>query len=360
MPENLSPSVLIAGGYGVVGSDIARLIRAYHPGIRILLGGRHPEKGRALAEELGNAEAVALDLSGKQPLLAEHEAPGAVIAAVHDSSNRLLDYAISNGAGLIEIARAGDELMRAMIFTAQRAPKKPVLFSSNWMAGIPAMLARETTADMDAVTRLDMSILFYGKDRGGPDSATAVDGIDAPFIQRLGKVWQEVLPMTDPRKLRFPSGKKAKAYRVNMPDVLTLPLASGAASATVRLAVDSPINNFLSMFLLRSRIWKLIPRETRRSLVHNPGPGARHEVVIEAEGTGKDGKPAKRRLGLLDPQGQVHLTALGVLLQLERVLGLGGKEPLPAGICFPETAPDFERLHEMLAKEGVEIKRDGF
>ncbi|MGK2741987.1 hypothetical protein ACSHT0_13920 [Tepidicaulis sp. LMO-SS28] len=350
-----SPAILIAGGYGVVGAETARLLRRHYPDLPLLLGGRSPEKGAALAAELGNAKAVRLNLEAEGPLLEGEAAPAAVLAALHDGTNRLLDYALTHDAAYVDIARAGDELTRALVFAAQRSPARAVIFASNWMAGVPATLAADMVGGMSRVTRLDLSILFYGKDRGGPDSATAVDGIDAPFISRAGKAWRMAPAMTAPLRLRFPSGKKATAYRVNMPDVLTLPLASGAENSTVRLAVDDPIGNFLSMFLLRSRLWKLLPRETRRGLIHNPGPGARHEIVIEAEGFDGNGKPARKRLGLLDPQGQVHLTAIGAFYQLERALGFAGDAPLRPGPAFSETAPAPQRLRALLKMEGVEI-----
>lgn len=49
----MSPRILIAGGWGVVGSAVARLIREAGHDIELVLGGRNPESGAELAKTLG-------------------------------------------------------------------------------------------------------------------------------------------------------------------------------------------------------------------------------------------------------------------------------------------------------------------
>ena len=44
-------AVLIAGGYGVVGSQIARFVRKRHPDLPLIIGGRNPDKAESLARE---------------------------------------------------------------------------------------------------------------------------------------------------------------------------------------------------------------------------------------------------------------------------------------------------------------------
>src|SRR6185437_1841714 len=46
-------ALLIAGGYGVVGEQAARLLRERNPSLPLLLGGRHPERARTLADAIG-------------------------------------------------------------------------------------------------------------------------------------------------------------------------------------------------------------------------------------------------------------------------------------------------------------------
>lgn len=57
-----SGPVLIAGGYGLVGGQVAELLRERHPELPLALGGRRPEVAGPLARRLG-ASAVGLDVT---------------------------------------------------------------------------------------------------------------------------------------------------------------------------------------------------------------------------------------------------------------------------------------------------------
>ena len=52
----MSPRILIAGGYGVIGTAIATALRAAHPGVELILAGRRPDAGAALAGQEWNHE----------------------------------------------------------------------------------------------------------------------------------------------------------------------------------------------------------------------------------------------------------------------------------------------------------------
>mgnify|MGYP000645621301 CR=1 FL=1 len=53
--------VLVIGGYGLVGSHFVRQLRTSRPNAALLLGGRSPEAGEALAAEIGGAQAILID-----------------------------------------------------------------------------------------------------------------------------------------------------------------------------------------------------------------------------------------------------------------------------------------------------------
>ena len=48
----MKEAVLIAGGYGVVGEQVAQIMRQRHPDIPLILGGRNPQKGESLAKRV--------------------------------------------------------------------------------------------------------------------------------------------------------------------------------------------------------------------------------------------------------------------------------------------------------------------
>jgi hypothetical protein len=82
------------------------------------------------------------------------------------------------------------------------------------------------------------------------------------------------------------------------------------------------------------------------------GEGASLEVRIDLDGTDAAGTPLSRSHYLVHPQGQRPLTALGIALGVERLLGLRG-EPVPPGIHTPEAILDPAYVIERLAEIGA-------
>ncbi len=105
-------SVLIVGGYGVVGQQIARLIRQRHPDLAIALGGPNPAKAESLASELGNARSIRIDVEQARPL--QEFTPRAIINAVNDPRDQLLMDAVRRGIPLVDITRWTDRFRAAL------------------------------------------------------------------------------------------------------------------------------------------------------------------------------------------------------------------------------------------------------
>lgn len=346
--------VLLVGGYGVVGAKTAALLRKHHPNLRLVIAGRSPAKAAAAAERLGNAEALTVDTHAADPL-ANAGPVDAVAGLVHDPDDNLLRATIRARATYVDITRGIAAQTRAYVAAALETPVAPVLFASNWMAGVPAILATEAAREFSKVDRIDMSILFDRNDKTGPDSADAGGGLAERMTVRAGGAWASVAPMSAPARVTFPSGRARTVYRMNMADVVTLAQATGARDVNVRIGLDSDGAARAMRLLINTGLWNIVqalPSSTTPA--HNPkAAGATHEIVIEIAGT-RDGKPQTRRLTLLDGQGQAHLTAIGAAAGIERVLGLDGP-PLRPGIATPETAPNATRLRELLRSEGVEV-----
>ena len=357
--DAMTKRILLAGGYGVVGAQTAHLLRRHHPDVEILIGGRRAAEAERLARELGNARGVTLDATAAAPLDGI-EGIDAVGVFVHETDDRLLRAAIARGIGYMDMTRGWEAMTRGLATAALFDLRTPVLFSSHWMAGGPALIARGLTQGLDSVERIDISILYYTGDKMGPDSASAGDGMTQAFVARVGGEWRRVAPLSGEKTVRFPSGAVRPVYRMNMGDVVTPALASGAAEVGVRLGLDK--GNALGTMrrLIRLGIWGILMKLPGMSAIAatKPGPGARHEIVIEVAGL-KDGRRVQRRAALADPQGQSHLTAVGALYALERVAGLG-PAPLGPGAALPErgfSAAGLARLEALLTAEGVALTR---
>lgn len=353
----MTKRILLAGGYGVVGAQAARLIRKHHPDVEILIGGRRQAEAEKLAAEIGKAQGVALDTTEADPLAATPEID-AVGVFVHETDDLLLRAALKRGIAYMDMTRGWDAMTRGLATAALFEMRAPALFTSHWMAGGPAIVAHALAQGLDTVARIDISILYYTGDKMGPDSASAGSGMSQAFVARVGRDWRRVAPLSDEKRVRFPSGAVRPVYRMNMGDVVTPALASGAAEVGVRLGLDK--GNALAAMrrLIRLGIWGVLMKIPGMSAIAatKPGPGAAHEIVIEVEGV-TDGRRETRRATIVDAQGQSHLTAVGALYALERVAGLGQAQLRP-GAALPEsdfTAAGFARLKALYAAEGIAL-----
>ena len=350
--------VVLVGGTGVVGGQAARILRARHPSLGLIVAGRSLERARALAIDL-KAEAVALDISERKPLAAIEGTIDAVAALVSDPDDYLLRDAIARGAAYVDIARGAAAQSRAYVVASLLDVMAPVMFASNWMAGVPAILARKLTAEFADVDSVSIDILFFGTDKGGPDSQGVDETLSHPFATRTAGEWRFRPQMSDGKRVRFPSGVTRTAFAMNFADQATVALSTGAKNAAIRLALDSAFNSAAMRFIVHSGLWAAIQGPSfgwlRRALTHSPSKGgARHEFVVEVSGRLADGSAARRNVDVLAPKGQSHLTAIGVVANLERVLGLQGPRLRP-GVAVPETDADPDRLLALLKDEGVQV-----
>jgi hypothetical protein len=359
--DGASEAVLLVGGYGVVGSQIAAAVRRRHPELPLTIAGRSAEKAARAAEALGVAdvgvEGAALDVSRPEPLAGLR--PRAVVSVVNDPGDHLLADAMRLGVPLLDIARWTDRVRSAAALVEAAAPTAPVLLSSGWMAGICSTIAAGIARELHRVESIDISVLYALEDKAGPDSAQYMDRLARPFEVTTGGRPARARPLGDGRRVVFPDGGFARVYRFDTPDQLTLPATTGAATVAARIGFDSALTTSLLVALVRSGAWRLISGERftalRRKLLYNPGPGAGHQVVIEVAGYDIGGRSVKARAGIFDPLGQTHLTAVAALVQLERLLGLDGAPAPEAGLVYPDTSPQLTAALGLLSDLGIEV-----
>ncbi|MEM7796315.1 MAG: saccharopine dehydrogenase [Cyanobacteria bacterium P01_C01_bin.118] len=353
--------ILIAGGYGVVGRQVAQLIRQNHPHLPLIIAGRNIEKAETLAQELGNASSLQLDVEQPNPL--QRQKLRAIVAVVNDPHDYLLMDAVQQSIPYLDITRWPERLRESVAALADKPLPSPVLFASGWMGGIAAMAAVARAQTMQTTERIDISVLFSVKDKSGPNSVEYMDRLATPFETIVDGQPTQVLPYTDPRTVTFPNGHTTPVYRFDTPEQLTLPHTTGAKTVAARIAFDDAFSTNFLRFLVRSGIWKLISCDRftplRRALLYNPGEGASHEIQITVAGKDINNSPKKAITTIVDPQGQTHLTALGALIQLERLLGLDGAAPPVPGIVYPDTAPQIEHALHVLSQFGVTVSTGG-
>jgi saccharopine dehydrogenase-like NADP-dependent oxidoreductase len=347
--------LLVVGGYGEVGGQVCQLLRQRHPDLELLVAGRSLARAVEAAVDLGNAAGARIDVTDADPLagfesMPDGPMPAGIVVAVNDHHDHLLRAAIERGIPVVDVARWTERVDDAVHLATVLQPRAPVLLASGWMAGAVAAAINAARAPGASFERIEIDVLFYGADRAGPDSTAGFIDMHRPFEVWEGDARITVGSMSDPRRQVFPSGLAARVRRFSAPDQETLVRSGLAGGVALRMAFDSAGLTATFAALVRLGLWGRLPRATRQKLLHNPGQGAPHEIVVTLDG--------RERLTLSDPQGQTHLTAAGAVIQAERLLGLAGRLLPAPGVSYPEQAADPHADLTALQDMGVVIGRE--
>jgi hypothetical protein len=353
--EDAMRQVILVGGYGVVGAQVAHWIRRRHPSKEIVLAGRNPARADDLAHRLG-AGTARVDIADRDPLAEVDPRPGAVVVGlVNDPEEHLLLAAVRRGLPVLDITRWTERQRALRARLRNERLRAPVVLASGWMAGGAAFLAHETALAFARIETIEISVRFALADRAGPDSVAYMDRLATPFDVPFDGGWRRVRPMTDARRATFPDGRRATVARFDTPDQESLVRTTGAHTVAMRIGYDRPLTFLALRALVRSGAFGLISgpgwARVRRALLYHPGSGAPHDFVVRVVGRTHAGMSAERRLYLTDPQGQAHLTAVFAAAQIER-LWRGGEEP---GVIDAETHPDPAAVRALLMEAGVRI-----
>ncbi|MFJ1799192.1 saccharopine dehydrogenase [Streptomyces sp. NPDC088180] len=324
--------VLILGGSGQAGSGAAALLRQWHPGLPLTIAGRDIGRARRVADGLGTATAVTIDLRRSDlGLPAEHgHRFSAVVAALWDDRLNGLHYAQDHGLPYLSISSGLVEIAPEVVAGARRANASSILVASHFCAGVVVLAALELAGGFRRVDTVRIGAVLDELDTGGPAGAADLErwsaATTAGTVRRDGVfTWVD-----DPEvqaEVRAVDGVVLPGRSIAILDVPSLALATGAPNVRFDMAVGE-------------------------SAARRRGDRASIEIRIDLEGTGPTGAPLRTSRYLVHPAGQRPLTALGIALGVERQLGLRG-ERVPPGIRTPETLLDPAYAAERLAEIGA-------
>ena len=336
--------ILVAGGYGTVGSALTALLA---PDFPLLLTGRTPERGDELAGRHG-ASVRRWDLLDPTPFDASVRA---VVSTVNDPHDRVLSAAVEAGIPYVDITRWTTRVARAATLAGQKSPSAPVYLSSGWMGGVTNIVAAALAEELGGASTIDVSIRYDVNDIAGLDSVDFIDrlGQDFEVMQQGNPI--TVSPLTDTRWVDFP-GSRTKVGRIDTPEQFTFPMTLGAETANTRIGFSS--NASTTALLAAKKVglfhWGRGDRFTplRRGLLYSPGKGG--SAQVRSDVTGPSGTTSAT---IVDRQGQAHLTAVGGALAVRRALA----DDARPGVTFPESLPNPRRTVSELESFGVAVLR---
>ncbi|WP_340644807.1 hypothetical protein [Phenylobacterium sp.] len=323
--------ILIAGGYGLVGGHIARHIRAAGHDAELLLAGRNPELGEPLAQELGHARAIRLDVANPGPALADLGAIDLIISALKDPADALIDAALRAGVAHIGITKTCDELGPVLFATRDARPRRPIVMLGHWQAGVMTLVAMKAAESFAHIETVETAALYDSLDPIGPMTAGDSEGFFGRALLRRAGAWLWVDPEPNGRHVSRRDQSGFDALPMGVLDVASLAAMTGAADVRFDLAVGD-------------------------SLGTQAGGVASHDIYIDMTGVLLSGRRGRVRTVISDPRGQAQLTAVGVLVIAERVLGLDGRPRAEGGLCGPEALVSADQAISRFQAFGVRIE----
>ncbi|MEX0446964.1 saccharopine dehydrogenase [Xenorhabdus sp. SGI246] len=351
-------SVLLVGGYGVVGQQVAKILNKYQPDLELIISGRNIDKAQKFSENLINSKSLFFDI--EKPSLPNELKIDIVLALVNDPDDKLLHFAHQNNIAYVDITRWTERLQVALSKAIVMQNQKPshMIFSSSWMAGIVATFIKDISQSFKSIDSIDMSVLYSLNDKAGPNSIDYMDRLTVPFTVKNNGKYQKVRPFSDERVVLFSDGSHHKVFRIDMPDQFILPLITNAQTIATRIGFDNPKSNQLLSFLVKKGIWKLLSgrRATglRRKILYNPGQGYKHQIRTDIQGIDKNGYSKSIYFQLIDSEGQTHLTATGaaaLVMQLAEHI----KNNAPTIFSTGEVFLDVEKLRTLLSAEHIQF-----
>lgn len=327
--------ILIVGGYGLVGTNIARLIRKEYAFIELILAGRNPQNGEVLAKELTNAETAYLNLEEGFEL-SLYGAVDLMIIAVEDYKNILRETAISNGISCITITELAEDISPTVFLSLHQTVSAPVVLAAHWQAGIITLVAKQLAARFSEITSVETAGLYDELDPVGPLVVSQVDSFVGRALLRQDGNWQFVDAKENARTIHLPDDSSITGYPMSTLDVPSIAAFTNA-------------QNIRFDFV------------TAKSIGSKNGLAASHDLYIDIEGILLSGEKTKLRTVISDPKGVAHLTAIGVFLITEGIFGFGGQSaPQQGGIYLPETIISTANIMSRLAEFGLHITEENF
>lgn len=350
-------SILIVGGYGVVGSRIAADLAADFPD-RLLLAGRHLDRAESTAAAIGHgARGRQVDVTAASSIAAALDGVSVVVNCIDQPERGLLWAAIERGLAYTDITPHLTSLGRGAgyerVDAAARAAGARILLGAGLVPGISSVIVRTLANELGGADRIETALLLGADDLSGPGSFdyllqeltmgfdVHVDGSDRPSR-----------PYTAPRVVTYPApvGPR-RAYLFPFSDQVLYPRTMGARTVITRLSVDPPRMSRLLSLLVRTGAARLTARPPLRAALARlrrtaPDAVARYALRIDVEHAGR------AATATLTGYGQAHATATGTAAL---VRSLAGGEVIQPGAWMPEQVIEPEPFLDRLASAGLRV-----
>lgn len=324
--------ILLLGGSGAIGRQTVRALRATYPDIPLLIGGRDLAKAQKAAAETGCAQGVAIDAAAADLGLGEQKV-SAVVVLYKDHALAALRFAQTRGVPHLSISSGVFEIAPEIAAFMHTPDAAAIVLGYEWLVGATTVPALHLARSFSEVHDIRIGALVDEQDVGGPAVAADFEHLNHLMPRALTRrdgdyIWRE----GDEMKTLFSAldGSSIAATGFSSIDVVGLASATGARN----------VQFDLGMGISSSR---------------RKGEAFSTEILIELAGLDPSGQALHSRHAVVHPGGAAPLTAMGIALLLERLVGLDGKPPVAPGLYFPYQILDASHYLTRLAEEGGQV-----
>lgn len=264
-------SILIAGGYGVVGQRIAAELA---PDYSVIVAGRHLEQAKATAAAIGHGvRSRLIDVTVEASIAAALEGVATVVSCIDQPRRSLLHAAIERGLRYTDITphlvELGSGAAYEEIGAAARASGARVVLGTGIVPGISNVIVGALAHTLGGADVIETSLLLSASDASGPASFDYfVKELTMPFAVHVDGVDRQAQAFSDPRVIEFPSpfGPRS-AYLFPFSDQVLYPRTMGAQTALTRLAMEPARLGRLLAASVRLGAVRLVAQERVRNVL---------------------------------------------------------------------------------------------
>jgi saccharopine dehydrogenase (NAD+, L-lysine-forming) len=348
--------ILIVGGYGTVGRQIAAELAPYYAN-HVIVAGHHLERAEQVAAEMGyGVRGRRIDVDDPASIEAALNGVGVIVSCIDQREPHLLHAAIAHGLAYTDITphlmtRRPTQAMKTE--AAQTGAR--IILGAGLGPGISNMFARLGADRVGAVESVESNVLLSVGDTYGPASRSyLLEELTLPYSALIAGQVKSLKPFVGAARVLFPSPLGwRKAYHFPFSDQVFFPETLGAHTSLARLALNPAWLGSVFSLLLRSGLPSMMKR----------GAGARERFQklnawLQQKYAGLDwyglvvevrGSRGFVRASLVG-RGQALGTAIGAAL-LARALVEGEVER--AGIWLAEQVVPSEPFFKRLAAHGL-------
>ncbi|MFS0916484.1 hypothetical protein [Brevibacillus sp. 179-C 1.1 NHS] len=259
--------------------------------------------------------------------------PDLIVAAVQDPGDVLLQAALTKGIAHIGITKLADELSTLTFAALHKPPKRPIVPLGHAQTGILTWVAAQAALDFAVVDSILLASMHDERDLIGPSTLEESEGFISRALLRQDAQWKWVDATQHGRLVRLSDDYSVEGFPMALLDVPNLATNTGAPNVRFDFLLGDSIGT-------------------------RAGKSASQDLFIEMKGTLKNEKAATYHISVSDPWGHAHMTALGVLLAIERILGWDGKPPAVGGVYLPDTLLPIDAAIARIKDFGIQIKTE--